>query len=210
MEPMPATIGMLARVILPVFLAAVSWGCASVSATPVDFSQGVPTLEPGEGIAVFQVNTNTPLAEINATGVTMARDVSKGKHLITVTIGAGTYSWRNFVRTILDTPVKWEFHESQSYFDVEPGMVNYVGTLNIALNRGRQAGGFTFRDERWMYVEIVNRTAWTMSAIDASFPELSQAYRFRYGYGRSMRDVFLDRYYSAADTGESPDGSAGP
>ena len=155
--------------VLLLFLLAGLFSCAqqvtSIS-TDVDVK-----MEEGDGYLLIGVDTNRILREIYISGekslLLSSQDLKKGTNYILINVPAGEYQLER-VRFSRRTRVELSSSDYHWKFNVAPGVVSYVGHLDV------ETQGFT-----WLYfsnlrshLELENRSSDALVFMEENFPTI--------------------------------------
>lgn len=154
--------------------------CAS-GIRPLD-SSAAATLAQDEGLLILHVDTDRPIDGVQLNGVTIASGVPAGNRVWLVRADTGAHRWTALRLTGPDgrsrahrlTP------DDEFRFDVEPGSVNYGGTLVV-----RSVGGPLTARNRNRAAMAIRMLGVRDAALVASHPLRS---------GARSEDGFLDHY----------------
>lgn len=129
-------------------------------------------LDAKTGYLLIGIETDYNLDEINLSGVTSlvlsSKDLRRGAQFILIDIPAGAYSVDSIKMNYF-----WYTKLKEGYWDIEvsPGIVSYVGHLNIGRDKWWR-GGST--------VELENRSTEAMVFMRDSYPNILQSRKLRY------------------------------
>jgi dipeptidyl aminopeptidase/acylaminoacyl peptidase len=132
-------------------------------------------LKPGDGLLAVDIEA---LAFVNSAkidrigavfGGTTLTDLHSGTNTRLITLSAGEYRWSriNLSQGLWYLRVR---DDAQFHFKIEPGVLNYIGDLNIAPS----GSGLTYR------MNLINRSARMMVKLDQDFPGVRRKLSFRY------------------------------
>ena len=162
-------------------------------------------LAPDEGILLVHVASNVPLQSVHVSGASRIRDLEAGHNQRLYAVSAGTYRWS---RLVFGSKLRYQmFSHDYWRFRVEPGRINYPGTLMV---RGPLVSFWTADS----YVFNLNRSALSYKLLEENFSDLLDRYPIEYT-GRG-RDDFLSYYREAqralraAEAPDEPGGVVAP
>jgi hypothetical protein len=133
-------------------------GCASFR--PLDLSQGLPTLEPGEGILVLHIMTDVPLHTVETMSTVVARDLAVGEHLLLFAASPGTYRFTGITRMLhgVEHSYTMSLADPSTAFSVEAGRINYPRMLIVWKPEVIHWRGMTLRDHFYLGLRSCSRT----------------------------------------------------
>lgn len=131
-----------------------------------------PTLAPGEGILVVDVESDVPIQRLALSGFVAAERLEAGHHLALLVVGAGSYRW-----TAIQVPgafgsVRFRIRREDEWaFRVEPGRINYAGQIFVR-RHGSGIGP--------LFARNLNRSAMAWLELGRRHPELVERYAMHY------------------------------
>ena len=183
-------------------------GCAGGRMVRVE-SDSVPELRENEAFLIVHMDTDISLDRVYMHFGSVAKDLPEGDHLWILRMRAGDGSWerigfgkhlgrrRSVNLEAIDLPNEEEFD-----FEIEPGVINYPGTLIV---RSEVVPGL--KRLEWTRIRNRNHSARVVRRLIQSHPELLRSRSIR--YSGSGRDEFLTFYTSEladVDPPGEPDG----
>jgi hypothetical protein len=188
---------------IPLLLALLSaLGCANVQPIAAD---GPLALKSNQGILAIHVDSDFPIRRLRFnTGITVARDLSRGEYVALVVVPAGSYRWTTIEVPMRNSDAYYRFRmrrDSDWRFKVEAGRINYPGQVIV---KGSER---TLLRSNSLYAWTKNRPALALERIRATYPSLLTQYPL--ANGRSERDDFLALYQKLApfELPKAPEGS---
>ena len=179
-------------------------GCAS---SVVWVRQGeVPELKPGQGLLVFDLDTDQYVQLLATDGFVAAREVAPGKHFAILAVDAGSYTWTRLEVPGFDMPgwrdwewkfPLWKWEEGALDFEVRAGSTSYGGMLLI--RELVPANERFWLTNKRLDIRRINRSAMVLGQLERDYAELLAKYPFEYTGG--LRDEFyrsLERARAAA------------
>jgi hypothetical protein len=176
-------------------------GCASSRIPPIDASKPIE-LAAEEGLLIIQIDTEVALSNLILNHRSVARSLSKGRHIWLTRVREGSYRWQEFEtgdqvryrRTYeLDSDDEMRFY-------VQAGTINYPGELVIRASPQPRLGDDT------LIVRNRNHAAMAVRALQKRYPRLLQSRALH--YAGSGDDAFLDYYTRERDKKKAPSASA--
>jgi hypothetical protein len=178
--------------VIPLLFALISTlGCAGVRLIPAD---GPLALKRDQGILVIHVDSDFPIRRLRFdTGVTAARDLSRGEYLALAVVPAGSYRWATIEvpGRMYGSYYRFRMHRDSDWsFKVEAGRINYSGQVIVKGDKR------TLFRSNTLYALTKNRAALALEQIRATYPTLLTQYPL--ANGRTERDDFLEHYQRLA------------
>ena len=161
--------------ILAAVLATGTAGCVSIR--PVEPGT-LPRLGKDEGMLVVHVDTNTPIESLDFGWQRVLLDVGRGEHIVLMVVERGSYRWTAL--RMPNTSTSRLPGSDACRFAVEPGRINFIGTLLVV-----RSG---FRLEK----RCIDRTASGLRLLQEQYPGVVGL--FAPTYSGSARHVFLDHW----------------
>ena len=151
-------------------------------------------LDDDEALLVVQIDTDLPVDGLDLSGLVIREPIEAGRHFWVAKVRPGRQTWRT-VRIAGDTRHAGRYRISRSKyprkseldFDLQPGVINYVGELVIrnAGSRGLQT---------WISIRIRNHAAMALRDLEHKYGDLLDNYSIR--MARSQGDAFVEFYAS--------------
>ena len=160
---------------------ALALGCTK----PRPVAEGMaPTLAPGEGILVVDVESDVRIERLALSGMTVAERLEPGHHLALVVVGAGSYRWTEIQVPGPFGSARFRIQRDDEWaFRVEPGRINYAGRIVVRYRPGLGSVQMVGRN--------LNRSAMAWLELERRWPDLVG--RYALAYTGPVDDAFLEQ-----------------